>query len=473
MAVYNSLPEAVLAKILGNRGTSKSVATEAEQALEIARRAAQEAEAKRLVEKMQADAIARAESMTPSWAKEEIASLREMLKHPSAVNNPADAAKVWDDIYNKIASNIQVNGRSVGPRAGMISYKMPDGKIVSRRPSEPPPEGGTRLNLTDVELQAIMPKRPTPPVKEPVEPNGYNNPPPPGYGQAQPRPEPPPGASAPPPPPPPGGPSADTVNMARETIAGAERPPRGPWDRPSSGVPNMPMPKAPYVGKEPNMAGWGAVAASPAVAASIAAGYAPEETMDFVSRAWHGKGPVRISPSDSSPNPDNLPYMGPGVSHSPDDFRSDNVDGSGHVLGDYFPNSVAERSSPLPDWRGQPKPEPQTTASTVSTARQVIQRAQNSPAAQTQRAVAQAATQAAPQPEQSQPQVGAFTRLIRGDWTEGSDQRIAEAMRRQKEESGVDSSMARGGAAQKQNKVSKDDVLHKALDIIHTLMVRR
>jgi len=63
-------------------------------------------------------------------------------------------------------------------------------------------------------------------------------------------------------------------------------------------------------------------------------------------------------------------------------------------------------------------------------------------------------------------------RLLSGDFREGADQRIAEAMRRQREESGVDSSkMASGGTASK--KSSRDDVLHKALEIIHHMLTRR
>jgi hypothetical protein len=63
-------------------------------------------------------------------------------------------------------------------------------------------------------------------------------------------------------------------------------------------------------------------------------------------------------------------------------------------------------------------------------------------------------------------------RFIRGDFRDGADQRVMEAMRRQQEESGV-SGKAEGGAATKPAKTSKDDVLHKALEIIHHMMVRR
>lgn len=92
-------------------------------------------------------------------------------------------------------------------------------------------------------------------------------------------------------------------------------------------------------------------------------------------------------------------------------------------------------------------------------------------------AVAIAKDQAAQRQAVEQPQpdtAGAFTKFIRGDFREGADQRIMDAVRRQREESGVDSgAMARGGAAEKSKKKSKDDVLHKALEIIHELMMRR
>lgn len=89
-------------------------------------------------------------------------------------------------------------------------------------------------------------------------------------------------------------------------------------------------------------------------------------------------------------------------------------------------------------------------------------------------AIAQrAAPQPAPQPQAQGEGPGFLTSLVRGDFREGADQRIMDAMRRQKEESGVDGGMARGGAAEKPKKSSRDDVLHKALEIIHQLMMRR
>lgn len=84
------------------------------------------------------------------------------------------------------------------------------------------------------------------------------------------------------------------------------------------------------------------------------------------------------------------------------------------------------------------------------------------------------ATRAAPREQAAQPASegpGFLTQLIRGDFREGADQRVNEAMRRQREESGVSEGMASGGAAGK--KSSRDDVLHKALEIIHHMLTRR
>jgi len=62
--------------------------------------------------------------------------------------------------------------------------------------------------------------------------------------------------------------------------------------------------------------------------------------------------------------------------------------------------------------------------------------------------------------------------FIRGDFREGADQRIMDAMRRQREESGVTEQRASGGQVESK-KSSRDDVLHKALEIIHHMLTRR
>lgn len=134
----------------------------------------------------------------------------------------------------------------------------------------------------------------------------------------------------------------------------------------------------------------------------------------------------------------------------------------GNVLGQeqrfrpQYDEGQAQRFRPQYDegqaQRFRPMPEP-TSASVVRAARQAL------PAAQP-------AQQAQPQQSES----SGLMQLIRGDFREGADQRIAEAMRRQREESGIEGK-AEGGATTK--KSSRDDVLHKALEIIHHMLTRR
>ena len=99
------------------------------------------------------------------------------------------------------------------------------------------------------------------------------------------------------------------------------------------------------------------------------------------------------------------------------------------------------------------------------------------PSAPAQRAVS-TARQTLPAAPQQQPsatpeeRTGMLTRLVRGDFREGADQRVMEAMRRQREESGMAEGRASGGQVESK-KASRDDVLNKALDIIHTMLTRR
>lgn len=75
------------------------------------------------------------------------------------------------------------------------------------------------------------------------------------------------------------------------------------------------------------------------------------------------------------------------------------------------------------------------------------------------------------EPASSQP--SGLMQFIRGDFREGADQRIMEAMRRQREESGLEPGKAEGGAATGKSPSGKDAVLHKALEIIHMMLSRR
>jgi len=107
-------------------------------------------------------------------------------------------------------------------------------------------------------------------------------------------------------------------------------------------------------------------------------------------------------------------------------------------------------------WYG--RPEPSSAQRTIATARQMA----------TNRAAA-----AQPAPQQTQESPSGLMQLIRGDFREGADQRIMEAMRRQREQSGVEPGKAEGGAAMGKQTSGKDAALHKALEIIHMMLSRR
>lgn len=75
--------------------------------------------------------------------------------------------------------------------------------------------------------------------------------------------------------------------------------------------------------------------------------------------------------------------------------------------------------------------------------------------------------------ESAQSQPSGLMKFIRGDFREGADQRIMEAMRRQQEESGMQPGKAEGGATTSKATSGKDAALHKALEIIHMMLSRR
>lgn len=98
-----------------------------------------------------------------------------------------------------------------------------------------------------------------------------------------------------------------------------------------------------------------------------------------------------------------------------------------------------------------------------------------SPAARAVATARQMAADRAPAPAaplQTQEAPSGLMRLVRGDFREGADQRIMEAMRRQQEESGVQPSKAEGGAATGKGQNARDAALHKALEIIHMMLSR-
>lgn len=419
--------------------------------------------------------------------RDEIKILRDVLESPSARNDPAKAAMLWDRDYQNLAKNIKFQGFSVGPGADKITYRLPDGKMLSLRRDMKPPEGAERVSLTDVELRQLMPPRPVPPKAPETAPNAYNNPPPPGYGQAQaaPQPAPQPTPSA----------SPETVALARETVAPRATP--SPWQKPTS------VPSVKPMGPEPVAPSAGSLAAPAAVigaGGAAAYGFDPEGFTRHAGTSFLGRA-TPTAPGDSGPNIPPTPYMGDTLSYGAEDVQPGNYPWNpvGSTVGQQdmeqpfsgVPSAIDRRVTPvMPDQSGRElgAGDPRFTGpgvsydrsdfapnATVSAAKQVIQRAQSTPQAQAQRA--SAVMQQSPNeltvqkgPEQAP---NALTRFIRGDFSEGADQRVMEAMRRQREESGVTEGMARGGATEKSKKTNKDDVLHKALEIIHHMLTRR
>jgi len=428
--------------------------------------------------------------------------------------SPEEAAAYWDKVYKDLAENVKKDFFPIGPQADKITY-VKDGKMFSLARDVKPPAGAERVSLTDADILKMMPPRPRIPAGEAKTPNAYNNPPPPDYirpptsaPSAAPRASvaaseyAAPGAAAPPP-----AAANPTIDLARQTVSG----PRGTVPSIDTRLTRTPPPKGPWGTKdiptrEPsNLAVYGAPAAigAGAIGSGIYAGYNPEKAAQAGRNVFNVvTGGTDVVPNERTESPNHDILQGPGVSYGAEDFGSDNVPNDPN----FNPNSwrppymSPREESPnldnipndgfaiMPEQSGRElgAGDPRFTGpgvsyhrsdfapnSAVSTARQVINRANNSPAAQAQRAAAVLQES----PNQLTVQRGAdqgpnaLTRFIRGDFSEGADQRIMEAMRRQKEESGVSDNMARGGAASK--KSSKDDVLHKALEIIHHMLTRR
>jgi hypothetical protein len=429
---------------------------------------------------------------------------------------PEQAAKYWDDMYAEMAKNMKSGMFPVGPAAEKITYRK-DGQLFSLNRDVKPPAGAERVSLTDADLLKMMPPRPRISAGEAKAPNAYNNPPPPDYirpptstPSAAPRASvaaseyAAPGAAAPAP-----AATNPTIDLARETVGGPRGtvppvntrpartpPPSGPW-----GTKDIPT-------REPsNLAVYGGPAALGAagIGAGVYAGYNPEgaaQTGRDIFNAVTGGTDVVPNDRTESPNPDMIPYMGPGVSAQPDDFRDSGLQypqpqGVSFDASDFAPNGGmmdGPMTPPAPEYSGRElgAGDPRFTGpgvsydksdfypnAAVSTARKVIANAQNTPQAQAQRAAAVLQQSPNELTVQKRPEQGPsfMTQLLRGDFREDADQRIAEAMRRQREESGVGPGdvgyhgMASGGAASK--KTNKDDVLHKALEIIHHMLTRR
>lgn len=434
--------------------------------------------------------------------------------------SPEEAAAYWDKVYKEISTNATSGIYPIGPNAPRITYKK-DGQLFQLNRDVKPPAGAERVSLTDADILKMMPPRPRIPAGEAKAPNAYNNPPPPDYirpptssPSAAPRASvaaseyAAPGAAAPAP-----AATNPTIDLARETVGGPRRtvpsvdsrptrtpPPSGPWG--TKDIPTREVPLADVLAVP------GALGAA-GIGAGIYAGYNPQgaaQTGRDIFNAVTGGTDVVPNDRTESPNPDYL--QGPGVSYGPEDFQSDNVPNDPS----FDPNSwrppymSPREESPnldnipnagfaiMPEQSGRElgAGDPRFTGpgvsydksdfypnAAVSTARKVIANAQNTPQAQAQRAAAVLQQSPNELTVQKRPEQGPsfMTQLLRGDFREDADQRIAEAMRRQREESGVGPGdvgyhgMASGGAASK--KTNKDDVLHKALEIIHHMLTRR
>lgn len=420
--------------------------------------------------------------------------------------SPEEAAAYWDKAYKQISTGVTKGIYPIGPNAPRITYKK-DGQLFTLDRDVKPPAGAERVSLTDADILKMMPPRPQVPPKPAGEPNAYGNPPPPEYtARMQPSPA-----------------AQEAIQTAKETLNAKAQPvpetptlPREFRKSPSDAGPastytppgssqavntardTLAAPRATSGAEPSNLAVYGAPAAIGAGSIALGAqalqdaASTSEEPGTFrrILNTYTGGPDPYMSPREESPNLDNMPsYMGPGVSYDQSDLAPGNYPWNPNMPGIERPSDLelpvsavpAERFLTMPGQEQRFRPasyegqaqrfNPGSPA--VSTARQVIQRAQNSPTAQAQQAAAVLQESPNQLTVQKGPEQGpnALTRFIRGDFTEGADQRIMEAMRRQREESGVDSGRASGGAAPK--KSNKDDVLHKALEIIHHMLTRR
>lgn len=435
----------------------------------------------------------------PEWVAKKIEDLKDTLRLAKSPAETQLAAKEYDEVMKAISTDLRINGRQVAPNAKSVTYDMGNGKFISRPRGEDAPKGGKAINLSEDDVVKLLPPRPTVPtsVVDKAEEVVTKAAPKPGQGPWGDRPAPPPAWSG-------YGSrpaaevaqevSPEAVQIAKETL----RRPAAPWSKPQSTPKIPPLADDPVV---PNLRSLEAGAIVPAAGAAGAMYFDPDAAKKMAQNIL--RTPYQINPNEMSPNPDNVPFMGPGVSAQPDDFRDSGLpypqpQGVSFDQSDFAPNG-GMMDGPItpqaPDYSGRENPgmDPMLGQEqrfrpaydpgqaqrfrppAASMAREVIQRAQNTPQAQ----AAQAAQVLQQSPNQLTIQKGAeqgpssLTRFIRGDFSEGADQRIMEAMRRQREESGVTEPMARGGAAEKPKKNNKDDVLHKALEIIHHMLTRR
>jgi hypothetical protein len=400
-------------------------------------------------------AAARGLSLLGKEFQAEIKSLEDMLKHSSAINDPAGAAQIWDKIFKEIAKNAKFQGKPIGPGSDVITYKTADGKLISQSIKDPPPVGAERISLTDADLRAMMPPRPAVPAEAAPKPvHSYDAPRPAGM-------EPPVSAA----------PVQEAVDTAKAVTGGA--PPRAtPWGsaptQPSASVPSV----KPSASPEPDtLLKYGVYA--PATAAGAGAvgtgvmyGYDPELTQKAIQAA---KSVYGIEPDynpsqsvgDDMANPPVMAYQGPGVSYDPSDFVSDNLPGRhresavSYDQSDFFPYPETQynRQGPLAD----------RLPGGGSTVQRALTASRGSPRAEvssTQMPAAQSADTSS---------LASFLRGRFGEAGRGSamEDRLTAA---QEARDRMGEGMASGGQV---NKPHKDAALHKALEIIHHMISRK
>lgn len=380
-----------------------------------------------------AAAGARGASLLAKGFQTEIQSLEEMLKHSSALRDPANAAKVWDKTYQEIAQNAKFKGMPIGPNNKTITYQMPDGSMKVLSITEKPPLGAQRISMTDDELRAIMPPRPKPPAEATPRPaNAYNEPRPAGM-------EPPTAAAS--------APTEEAVRVAQQAASGARS---GPWFNPPT----------PGMSRPPNVGARASVEAG--------AGQPGQDMMQILGRyglpaAGAATGAYMLQPrpnydamtSEEMVNPPatlGYGYSGSTVSPDESDFAATGA-AQYHMRGPLADRinpdmeQVYQRQGPLADRSPAPTVQRALTASRA--------------AAPT---VASGTGQTA-SPEAASPSM--LAQIIRGRFGEAAKEDPNKLTAAQEAR---DRGMASGGSVEP--KPPKDAALHKALEIIHHLIRR-
>lgn len=380
-------------------------------------------------------AAPRGASLLAKGFQTEIKSLEEMLSHPSAIKDPAGAAKIWDQTYREIAQNAKLNGLPIGPNGKTVTYRMPDGSMKTLGITEPPPMNAQRISLTDVELREMMPPRPVPPAEATPRPaHGYEQPRPAGM-------EPPTGAAA--------SPTEEAVRVAQQATAGSKG---GPWYNP----PTPGMSRPPSVGAR----------------ASVEAGRPGPDMAQILGRyglpaAGAATGAYMMQPkpnydamtSEEMVNPPaTLGYGYSGSTVSPDES-------------DFAPSGSAfyHRQGPLADRINPDMEKVYQRQGPLADRTSTVQAALTAARTAAPSASSIAPAEARPSAASSSSEPSALARIIRGRFGEAAneDPNKLTAFQEARDRAG---GMATGGSIEA--KPPKDAALHKALEIIHHLIRR-